>query len=77
MLNIIIEHSGCVVPDMNFRTGRISKSYDDMNVLKCNIVARQCISAQKVLKFPLSHKRLKINQFENNSKFRVYISGKK
>ena len=49
VLDIIIEHSGCVVPDMNFRTGRGAKSHDNKRVLKRKIVARQRISTQKSL----------------------------
>ena len=32
VLDIIIEHSACVVPNMNFWTGRRAKSHDNKRV---------------------------------------------
>ena len=54
-LDIIIDyyrnHSGCVMPDMNFRIGRRGKSHDYKRVLKRKIVTRQRISTKKSLNF--------------------------
>ena len=47
VLDIIIDHSGCVVPDMNFRNGRRAQSHDNKRVLKNKIRSRQRISTHK------------------------------
>ena len=47
VLDIIINHNGCVVPDMNFRSGRRAQSHDNKRVLKHKIKTRQRISAHK------------------------------
>ena len=40
VIDIIIAHSGCVVSDMNFQTGRRARSHDKKRVLKRKTVAR-------------------------------------
>ena len=40
----IICHSGCVVPDMNFRHSRRAQSHDYNSVYKNEKISRQCIT---------------------------------
>jgi hypothetical protein len=47
VVDIIIDQSGCVVPDMNFRHGRRARSHDNKKVLKTKIKSRQRISTHK------------------------------